>query len=140
MGFIAHAAETAFQETVDRIKLGMDHGSVNQQPDFDPKQQADLIAQQTDNRTDERFRQALEYHGFVWWPLEKLRRLPWGRRKLEGEWRHQKLGLAYTATDLPRSFAGPEEFDREIRELIAAAKVAGGKLPKSALRRMRLSR
>lgn len=140
MGFLQQAAEQAFQESMQRVRAGIDHGSVDQMPGFDAKAELDLLKQQTDNRTDEPFRQALEYHGFVWWPLAKIRRARGGRTKTEGEWRSDRLRLAYTATDLPRSFRTPEEFDREIRDIIAARKVSAGRLPKAELRRMRSRR
>lgn len=138
MSFIVDAATGAFEQTVDRIRRNEDHGGFNARPQFDPKQQQELLADQCQGRTDEPYRKCLEYHGFVWREVQDLPMLEGGVYRREGEWRHWKLGLAFTPTDLASSFpAGPESLDVYIRDELLKAMVTAGRASKKDLRRSR---
>ncbi len=141
MGFIETAAEGAFQMTKDRIERKLDYGYENQRPDLDPKQQKEFLDALGEGKTDEPYRQCLQYHGFNWYPLEQIIAKNLGgdnAGKKEGEWRNGRLGLAFTPRDLTTGFpTGPEALDRYIKERKLEAKIAAGKMPKAALREMR---
>lgn len=142
-GFIETAvkeatAVQALHETVDRVRRDADYGIQNQRPDLDEKQQKEFRAEQGDGKTSEAFEQALRYHGFDWWPLERLATLPTTAVKTEGEWRNEKLQLAYTPHDLTMSFrGGPQDFDRFIREERLRRRVSSGKVDKKELIKVR---
>lgn len=131
MGFIEHAvqeataADRALEETLRKISRDTDFGAVNQQPEIDRKQQAEFMGVQQQGRTSEIYRQALEYHGFVWVPVEKLRMLPGLVTTLEGQWRWPNMKqarLAFTPTDLTTGFPGmagtspAEQLDKYLRD------------------------
>ena len=138
MGFIQYAADAAADLAVQRVRDNKDHGLFNPRPEVDRKQQAELLEAQRGGRTDEIYRQCLEYHGFVWLTVEQLPMLEGGVYREEGEWRHAKLKLAFTPGDLAAHFpAGPESLDRFIRDQKLAARVTKGKVEKRALRETR---
>ncbi len=150
MGFLeraavdASAADGTLAQTLDRIRAGTDF-SANPTPAFDPKQAKDWQDANAQGRTDEPYRQALLYHGFVWWPLAKLQAqgLPGGHLLTEGQWRNLKLDppMGFTPRDLALGFPeGPESFDKFIREHKLAMAVKRGRVPKEALVRARRRR
>lgn len=139
-GFIENAATGAFEATMDRVVQKLDYGYENQRPTIDPKQQAEFLAEHGGGKTDERFHQALGYHGFVWWTVDRLALLP-GPLKTEGEWRNDRMKLAYTPNDLTTGWpAGPEAFDRFIREEKLKRQATKGKVSKQDLQRARQRR
>lgn len=138
MSFIVDAATGAYQETVDRIRRDEDHGggSFNPRPEHDEKQLAEFREEQTQGKTDEAYRQALTYHGFKWYNVDQLPMLEGGVYRREGEWRHRKLKLAFTPTDLASSFPmGPESLDRYIVDEKTKLKAAAAQVPKSEVRK-----
>lgn len=142
MGFIESAAEAQFRLTQDRIERRLDYGMENQRPELDVKQQKEFLDALGQGKTDEPYRQCLQYHGFNWYPLEQIiaSDLPVAvtAGKTEGEWRNGKLKLAFTPRDLATGFPmGPESLDRFLRERKVELQVAARKVPKSALRDMR---
>jgi hypothetical protein len=156
MGFIEHAvqeataAERALEETLRKIARGTDFGAENQQPEIDPKQQAEFFGVQQQGRTGEIYRQCLEYHGFVWVPVEKLRMLPGLVTVLEGQWRWPRVNralLAFTPTDLTTGFPGmagtspAEQLDKYLRDYKLQLRLRrerqAPKEAKAALRRFR---
>lgn len=140
MGFIETAARGSFEATMDRVTQKLDYGVTNPRPDIDEKQRQEFLAEHGDGKTDEAFHQALKYHGFVWWTLERLALLP-GPLKTEGEWRNDKLKLAYTPSDLTTGWpGGPEAFDRFVREEKLKRATTKGKASKQDLQRARQRR
>lgn len=136
MSFIVSAAQAAYEQTIDRVRRAEDHGQFNPRPQVDEKQLLEFQEEQRQGRTDEPFRQALEYHGFTWHEVQDLPMLEGGVYRREGEWRHQRLKLAFTPTDLAAGFpGGPETFDRHVRDLKAQLAAARKRLPKSELRK-----
>jgi hypothetical protein len=104
-------------------------------------QQREFLEEQAGGRTDEPYRRALIHHGFRWWSVEQLRKLPGAIGKLEGEWRSEKLKLAFTAQDLASSFpTGPESLDRYLRDQKMVRAVTAGRISKQDLRRARSRR
>lgn len=136
MSFIVNAAAGAYALTRERIRQGKEFGGYEDvRPDVDPRDQEEFLAQQRDGRTDEAYKKCLEAHGFVWLTIPQLPMLEGGVARREGEWRHAKLRLAFTPTDLAAGFpGGPEALDRHLKEEILARKVARGKVPKQVLR------
>ena len=140
MGFVEQAARGAYEATMDRVVQKLDYGYENQRPAIDEKQRQEFLAEHGDGKSDEAFRQALSYHGFVWWPVERLALLP-GPLKTEGEWRNDKLKLAYTPNDLTTGWpGGPEDFDRFLREEKLKRQATKGKVAKQDLKRARQRR
>jgi len=140
VGFIEKAATGAYEATMDRVVTKLDYGVQDQRPGIDEQQRREFLAEHSDGKTDESFRQALSYHGFVWWPVERLALLP-GPLKTEGEWRNDKLKLAYTPSDLTTGWpGGPEAFDRYIREEKLKRQATKGKVTKQDLVRARQRR
>lgn len=144
MGFIQNAAEGALGLSLDRVRRGEDHGEFNVRPDFDPKQAAELQAEQRDGRTVEAYRPVLEHFGFVWREIQQLPALEGNEfrtdlvYRTEGEWRHPRLKLAFTPTDLTTGFpGGPESLHTYLQDQVLAAKSRAGRLPQSDLRRSR---
>lgn len=136
MPFIEEAAVGAFQATMERIESKLDYGYENPRPELDVKQQREFLEEQSQGKGDEPYRQALEYHGFKWYPLEKLALMPGTTLKTEGEWRSDRLKLAFTPRDLTTGFPqGPEQFDRHIREEIMRRQVAKGRVSKGDFRK-----
>lgn len=142
MGFIERAAEGQFQMTADRIRQGKDYGTnYDPRPEIDLKQRAEFLEEARGNRTDEPYRQCLEYYGFRFYEVRELPMLEGGVYREEGEWRHLTMKLAFTPTDIASSFpAGPESLDRYMKDEILSRKVRAGKVPKSELRRQRKRR
>lgn len=145
MGFIQRAvietaSEGALGLSLDRIRRNEDHGQFNPRPQFDPKQEAELRAQQRDGRTDEIYRQCLAHHGFVWYPVEQLPMLEGGVYRAEGEWRHRRLRLAFTPQDLTSGFPTAEALERYVTDQILLAKTRTGRVSKADLRKSRLQR
>ena len=107
--------EGALREAMNRIKAGTDAGSVDQRPAFDLLEHADVVARVADCRKAEAYARAMEAHGFVWWPPERVpvnvgsaaAGLPH-----EGQWRNARAKMAFTPTDLLAQFLTPEDFDR----------------------------
>jgi hypothetical protein len=149
MGFIERAAlETnagaELEKTLDRIKQGTDYGTDAVRP-FDPKQAKEWQEELAEGKSAEIYRQCLESHGFVWWPLSRLQAqaLPGVMLLTEGQWRNLRLkpALAFTPKDLTSGFpTGPESLDRFIREHKLAAQIKKGRAPKEALTRARQRR
>ena len=138
MSFVVDAAQGALDLSLDRIRRGADHGEFNPRPEIDPKQQAEFLDEQRGGRTDEAYQQCLRYHGFKWFDVQQLPMLEGGVNRREGEWRHRKLTLAFTPTDLASGFpAGPESLDKYIRDEILKAKVAAGRAEKRDLKKFR---
>jgi hypothetical protein len=138
VSFIVDAATGAFDQTIDRIRRNEDHGGFNVRPKLDPQQQAELHADQCQGRTDEIYRQCLTYHGFVWREVEQLPMLEGGVYRKEGEWRHAKLRLAFTPTDLASSFPlGAESLDTYLRDEMLKRQVTRGRVAKADLRKSR---
>lgn len=138
MGFIQTAAEGALGMSLDRVRKGDDHGEFNPRPQFDPKQEAELRADQKAGRTAEIYLKTLAYHGFVWLSVQQLPMLEGGVYRTEGEWRHQKLRLAFTVTDLTAGFpGGAEDLDQYIRDAILAEKTRRGRVAQADLRKSR---
>jgi hypothetical protein len=138
MGFVQTAAEGAFGITLDRLRRGVDLGQGDPRPELDLAQQRDFLAEQAGGRTDEPYRQCLLYHGFRWYPLPELRKLPGAYGKLEGEWRSTKLRLAFTVQDLTGGFpTGPAKLDEYLRDHRLVVAVSRGRVPKEALTRAR---
>lgn len=136
MSFIVDAATGAYQETVDRIRRNEDHGGFNPRPRMDEQQLREFQEEQRQGQTDEPFRQCLAYHGFRWFEVQELPMLEGGVYRREGEWRHQKLSLAFTPTDLASGFpTGPESLDRYVRDLLAERLAAKKRIPKPELRK-----
>lgn len=142
-GFVEDAVEGALGLSLDRIRRGVDYGYENQRPELDEKQQAEFIGEQAQGRTDEAYRQSLEFHDFTWWPLQKIHSLPGTRLMTEGEWRNDKLQLAFTPNDLAMGFPGTpsmtaaEQFDRHIRDVKMVNAEKRGKITKAILRAAR---
>ncbi len=149
MGFLEQAAVDAarsgdkeFAETLDRIRRGEDATNTVTKPIFDPKQAREWQDDNAQGRTDEPYRQCLEYHGFQWWPLARLQalQLPGVELKTEGEWRWPNPTplLAFTPRDLATGFPeGPESLDRYLRDYKLQAKLRAGKISKQDLIRSR---
>lgn len=144
MGFIQTAAEGALDLSLDRVRRGADHGEFNPRPDFDPKQAAELQAEQRDGRTAEAYRPVLEHHGFVWREIAQLPALEGNEfrtdlvYRTEGEWRHRKLRLAFTPTDLTTGFpGGPPDLDQYLKDAVLAAKTRAGRVTQADLRKSR---
>ena len=142
MGFLDRRADADLGAALERIKAGTDFGEGDPRPEIDAQQRRELMDEQAGGRTDAAYHQALTYHGFVWWPLLKLReQLPGATLKQEGEWRHAKMKLAFTPSDMVSSFpGGPEAFDRYIRDQKLARAVTRGKVPKQVLTETRRRR
>lgn len=141
MGFIENAADASLGLTLDRVRQGLDAGEFDQRPELDKAQQREFLEDQAGGRTDELYRQCLLYHGFEWYDMLKLRQLPGGHLKTEGEWRNAKLGLAFGPQNLTSGFPmGPESLDKYLRDFKLAEAVSKGKVPKEVLRAARLRR
>jgi len=101
-----------FLETLGRMAQGRDHGSVPQRPDKDAKVERDVIDSFVQGRKIEDYKQALEYHGFIYVPADRLPTLRDGTRATEGQWRSVSLRMAFTENEVLAHFPrGPEEFD-----------------------------
>lgn len=111
-----HENEPDFRETVARLVEGKDHGQVNPQPAFDPKQAKEFRAEAIHGRKEDAYVQALEFHGFRFWPDLELARAG-GAPTGQGLWRHpdRRYELAFTPDDLMAMFTNPEHFDRWVR-------------------------
>lgn len=111
-----HENEGDFRETISRLAEGKDHGLVNPHPQFDPKQAAEFRAEVVHGRKEDAFVQALEFHGFQYWPpLEMARRGMMPTK--DGLWFHpdRRYELAFTPEDLMGMYPNPEAFDRWVR-------------------------
>jgi hypothetical protein len=120
------SGEAEFLATQDRLRRGDDLGA-NSRPHFDPKQAREVKAAEMRGIALDVFRQALEYHGFVF--EQRARMVTTGSEPghvtTEGMWVHYQLRFAYHPSDLPRLFRGPEDFDKFIREQKAMRKLSG---------------
>lgn len=139
MGFILDAATGAYEVTRERMRQGVDFdGYRNIRPQIDQKERKEFLAEQRDGRTADQYKQCLEFHGFVWWPADALPALEGDVKRIEGEWRHQKMKLAFTPNDLAGSFpGGPESLDRYLKDFKLANAVTKRRAPKSELRKFR---
>lgn len=136
MGFIDEAADKAYRATMDRVASKLDYGYEDPRPALDTKQQREFLEEASQGKNDEPYRQALEHHGFKWYPLEKLALMPGTTLKTEGEWRNDRLKLAYTPRDLTTGFPqGPEQFDRYLREEKMRLQVSKGRVSKADFRK-----
>lgn len=136
MGFIEDAAVSSLELTQDRIRQDRDYGQMEIRPQVDPKQHAEFLAQQRGGRTDQVYRQCLEYHGFRWVPAPFLAPYENFSAHMEGEWRHDRMQLAFTPTDLASSFpGGAQDLDRYVRQEKMKRQVTRGKMPKQEYRR-----
>lgn len=147
MGFITDGVQAALDLSLDRVRRNQDHGQFNPRPATDPKQQSEFLDEARGGRTDELYRQCLEFHGFRWYEPGQLPMLEGSLERLssihrsEGEWRHATLKLGFTPTDLASGFPkGPESLDTYIRDEKLKAKVQQGKVAQSDLRKSRLRR
>lgn len=125
-----------FALALERVRRRRDHGLDTQQPDFDPKQRREMIAEMSDGRKEEQFLQVLRYYRFEW---RSSRMLPVvdGYRAQEGRWENKKLGMAFTPEDLTTGFpGGPQQFDAWMRTQIAQRRMHHKRLPKTEIRKL----
>lgn len=116
------------RETIERVRSGEDLRSPR--PDFDAKQAREFRREATRGQTDEKFRTALERHGFRFYAPAACLERGWTLGATEGLWRHpaERYRMAFTPSDLPGMFAGgPEEFDRWVRQHKAARDMAAAR-------------
>lgn len=109
------------EKILDRIHRGIDHGTVNQRPDFDPRERADLERKTADGRSVEAYQTVLEAHGFRWYPAARVLRAALvagmgAGPAIEGQWRSRLCGgMAFSPSDLLSLFKMPEDFDRWVK-------------------------
>ena len=133
--FTKAEVEGAFADSVQRVLEGQD--MQDPRPAFDPKQAAEVAAEQAGGRSSDLYRRALEAHRFTFVPAVRLPRFHGVVPQPEGQWRHEKLGLALYPSDLPKQFPeGPEQFDRWIREEKEKRRLTRLQAPKHERRRV----
>ncbi len=114
------ADPAAVKATADRIKTNTDHGSVTQHPDFDAQQFQLAMGEAVQSRDFDPFRRVFEFHGFRYsGPVERGKRELAAMNRgqvLEGQWRHAKLGMAFTVSDVFSLYTKPEDLDKWIRD------------------------
>jgi len=124
------------QLALERIRRREDHGFQVQQPDFDPKQRREMVAEMSDGRTEEQFLQVLRYFNFRWRPSLTLPMVD-GVRAQEGRWENAKLRMAFTPEDLTTGFpGGPAQFDAWVRDQVARRRMQRARVPKSEVRKL----
>lgn len=107
-------AEAHFAASLERVLRNED--LQNPRPEFDPRQAREIEAMQSGGRRPEAYHAALEHHGFVFVPARHLPRFRGVVPQAEGQWRHERLGLALYPSDLVKNYPeGPEQLDRWIR-------------------------
>jgi len=103
--------------TLARMREGTDFGQTALRPAYDAREWRERDEAARAGRRPESYRQALEYHGFVYWPPHLLPPDPHGRPRTEGLWRHKGLRFALGETQVARDFpGGPEQLDQWLRD------------------------
>lgn len=85
---------------MERLSEGRGFGDGNLRPSFDPKLHRDVVAETIRGRKIGDYRQALEAHGFRFYPPERLPRWNNGQQRTEGEWRSERTRLALTEQEV----------------------------------------
>lgn len=124
-----------FRRTMERLKEGTDHGTMEARPQFDYKQNLEHREEAKHGRRIGDFIQALERSGFSFWPKGSI---PPGcagngtvfdppRPLAEGQWRRPPdrelpRALALTDDQVAAWFTSPKEFWEWIQSLKMSAK------------------
>jgi hypothetical protein len=140
--------QAAVDRALARIHDGVDHGSQDQRPVFDPKERAEALARAADGRTPESFQTVLRHYGFRFYAPAHVARVaaerglaPMGMPgeaspEVEGQWRSKRFlgGTAFTPSDLIANFSSPEAFDAWARKMELKQKLERRRVGKAEIR------
>ncbi len=115
MGFIQRGAEEVFRNVLREVRAREDLENQNIRPTFDPREHREYLKEAAGDRKSSAYRQALQHHGFKWWPANTLPPMD-GQPHKEGQWRHPRIGAFYPSDIVTLFPGGPESFDRWCRE------------------------
>jgi hypothetical protein len=94
-------------------------------PDFDPKEQRELVRENRTGRDAKPFVMVLRSFGF---------RRRWSDVHQEWQWAHPILRLAYGKDDVFAQFARPADMDRYLRERVVEERLLALGVPKVQVR------
>lgn len=123
-----------FVATIARLRAEMGHGDTGTlRPDFDPRLDRDVRSDAVKGRKIQDYKVALEAIGFRYTPADKL---PPYRDQFfrivgfhaEGEWRFERMRLAFTDREILQRFASPEEFVTWMEKVVTAKRLAASGL------------